>query len=113
MAAALLAAAFGSLSNALALLLRQRESVIGANTFLVLPITFLSAAFMPLALAPEWIASVARFNPVNWAVEAGREALTASPDPALIVPRLAGLFVLAVISAALATRAFRAYQRSI
>ncbi len=111
--AALLAAAFGSLSNALALLLRQRESVIGANTFLVLPITFLSAAFMPLALAPEWIASVARFNPVNWAVEAGREALTASPDPALIVPRLAGLFVLAVISAALATRAFRAYQRSI
>ena len=87
--------------------------MIGANTFLVLPVTFLSAAFMPLALAPEWIASVARFNPVNWAVEAGREALTASPDPALIVPRLAGLFALAVISAALATRAFRAYQRSI
>lgn len=112
-AAALLAAAFGSLSNALALLLRQRESVIGANTFLVLPITFLSAAFMPLAPAPDWIAAVARFNPVNWAVEAGREALTASPDPALIVPRLIGLLGLAVISAMLATRAFRAYQRSI
>ena len=56
-AAALLAAAFGSLSNALALLLRRRRSVIGANTFLVLPITFLSAAFMPLALAPDWIAT--------------------------------------------------------
>ena len=68
---------------------------------------------MPLALAPDWIAAVARFNPVNWAVEAGREALTATPDPAIVLPRLLGLLALAVVSAMLATRAFRAYQRSI
>ena len=77
----LLAFTFASLSNALALILRQRESVIGVNQFLVLPLTFLSAAFMPLALVPDWIADVrARFNPVNWAVEAGRDALLGSPD---------------------------------
>ena len=110
--AMLLGATFGALSNALALLLRQRESVIGANQFLVLPLTFMSAAFMPLALVPGWIASAARFNPLNWAVEAGREALVAAPDWSYVGVRMAGLVLVALLAAAAATRAFRAYQRS-
>jgi ABC-2 type transport system permease protein len=113
LAAVLLAFSFASVSNALALTLRQRESVIGINTMLVLPMTFLSAAFMPLGLVPDWIAGVARFNPVNWAVEAGREALMAAPDWTLILPRLAGLAAGALVCAVLATRAFRSYQRSV
>ena len=111
--AVLLAATFGALSNALALVLRQRESVIGANQFLGLPLTFMSAAFMPLDLAPGWIATIARFNPLNWAVEAGREGLVASPDFGYVAIRLAGLIVVAIIGAVVATRAFRSYQRSI
>ena len=78
-----------SFCDAMALTLRQRESVIGINTMLTLPLTFLSAAFLPLALAPEWIATVARFNPVNWAVEAGREALAVTPDWSFVMPRIA------------------------
>ena len=101
-------------SDALALTLRQRESVIGVNTLLTLPLTFLSAAFMPLNLVPSWIATVAAYNPVNWAAEADRLALTSdSPDWQLILPRLAGLAVLAVLTTAWATRNFRSYQRSI
>ena len=38
---------------------------------------------------------MARFNPVNWAVEAGREALTATPDWSFIAPRIVGLAILA------------------
>jgi len=110
--ACLLSATFASISNALALTIRQRESVIGANQFLVLPLTFLSAAFMPLALVPEWIETIAHYNPVNWAVEAGREALLASPDWGFIGLRYAGLLVVAIVAAALATRAFRSYQRA-
>jgi len=110
--AVLLAASFASLSDASALLLRQRESVIGINTLMVLPLTFVSAAFMPLALAPEWIATLARINPVNWAVEAGREALVAGADWSFILPRMGGLVVVAIVCLALATRAFRSYQRS-
>jgi ABC-2 type transport system permease protein len=104
--------AFASLSNAVALTVRQRESVIGLSQFLVLPLTFLSAAFMPLALAPDWIAFLARFNPVNWAVEAGREALTATPDWTFILLRMAGLVIVSLLCVALATGAFRSYQRS-
>ena len=29
---------------------------------------------MPENLIPDWVQSIARFNPVNWAVEAGRSA---------------------------------------
>jgi ABC-2 type transport system permease protein len=76
---------------------------------MTLPLTLLSAAFMPLSLAPDWIATVARFNPVNWAVEAGREALTAGPDWAFIAPRILGLAVLTLLSMEWATWAFRTY----
>ena len=113
MCALLVGAAVASFSDATALILRQRESVIGINTLMTLPLTFLSAAFIPLALAPEWIQTVARFNPVNWAVEAGRDALTATPDWSFILPRMAGLLVLALLATGWATRTFRSYQRSI
>jgi ABC-2 type transport system permease protein len=111
--AMLIGASVASFSDAMALMLRQRESVIGINTILTLPLTFLSAAFMPLTLVPDWIATAARFNPVNWAVEAGREALSATPDWSFIGPRILGLVILTVLSTAWATRAFRSYQASI
>jgi ABC-2 type transport system permease protein len=31
-------------------------------------------------LAPHWVAVAARFNPVDWAVVASRQALSADPD---------------------------------
>lgn len=111
--AMLIGAAVASFSDAMALILRQRESVIGINTLMTLPLTFLSAAFMPLVLAPSWIATVAYYNPVNWAVEAGREALDASPDWSFILPRMVALSILLVLSTTMATRTFRSYQRSI
>jgi ABC-2 type transport system permease protein len=111
--ALLLGSAFGSLSNAMGLVLRQRESVIGLNVFLVLPATFLSSAFMPLVLVPDWIATIAKLNPVNWAIEAGRAAITANPDWSFVLARLGGLAVVAVLAMWLATRAFHSYQRSV
>jgi ABC-2 type transport system permease protein len=111
--AMLVGASVSSISDAMALSLRQRESVIGINTMLTLPLTFLSAAFMPLNLAPSWVATAAAFNPVNWAVEAGRQALTEGPDWTFVLPRLAGLAVLAILTTAWATYTFRSYQRSI
>ncbi len=29
---------------------------------------------------PGWMQTVASYNPLNWAVEAGRDAVTVSPD---------------------------------
>jgi len=111
--AALLAAAFSSLSNAVAMLARQREALIGAVSFVLLPLTFLSSALMQQSLVPAWIREVAKFNPVNWAVEAGRSAAMDHIDAGLVLSRLGLLVALALICAALATRAFATYQRSL
>lgn len=80
---------------------------------MTLPLTFLSATFMQQDLVPAWIRSVARFNPVNWAVEAGRSAATQHTDWELVGSRIGFLAALLLASGALATRAFNAYQRSI
>jgi len=111
--AALLAAAFASLSNGVAMLARQREALIGAVSFVILPLTFLSSALMQQSLVPAWIRTISKFNPVNWAVEAGRSAAMAHIDAGLVLTRLGLLVALALLCAALATRAFSTYQRSL
>ena len=111
--AALLAAAFASLSNGVAMLARQREALIGAVTFVLLPLTFLSTALMQQSLVPGWIRTVAKFNPVNWAVEAGRSAAMQHIDWGLVGTRTGLLVALTLVSATLANLAFATYQRSL
>jgi ABC-2 type transport system permease protein len=79
----------------------------------VFPLTFLSSGLMPSGLMPEWVEDVARHNPVNWAVAAGREALSADVDWTLVLTRSGAPAAFAFAYAWLATRAFRSYQRSI
>lgn len=111
--AILLGTVFGALSNAMGMLVRQRESIIGINTFLLLPLTFLSSAFMAPAQMPSWMADIADFNPVNWAMVAGRSAMASDPDWGDVLSRGGPLLVLAVVAVWLSTRTFRSYQKSV
>lgn len=111
--AVLLGTGFGALSIALGLLLRREESVIAAVQFVLLPLTFLSSVFIAQNLAPSWIRDISRYNPVNWAAQAGREVLGTGVDWSLVGSRLAYLAAFTLVCAFLATRAFRAYQRSV
>jgi ABC-2 type transport system permease protein len=111
--AGLLAAIIASLSNGIAILARQRETLIGVVSMVTLPLTFLSSALMQQSLLPGWVRWAAKLNPVNWAVEAGRSAATQDTDWNLIASRFGLLLLLLLASATFATRAFRSYQRSI
>ena len=108
--AGLLGAAVTALSDGLALVARQEETLIGAVQFVVLPATFLSSGMMAANLLPGWIQDVARFNPVNWAVIASRAA---GHDWALVGTRAGLLAALMLGCSVLATRAFRVYQRAV
>ena len=55
----LLGTVFSALSNAAEMVLRQRASIIGLSVFLLLPLTFLSSAFMAPDLMPGWMQTVA------------------------------------------------------
>lgn len=111
--AALLGASFGALSYALALVARREETVIAVMNFVLLPLTFLSTTFMQKSLIPTWIRSVSAFNPVNWAVEAGRASVLPGTDWGMVGTRFALLAGLCALCLVLATRAFGAYQRSV
>jgi ABC-2 type transport system permease protein len=112
-ASMLVGTAFGSLSNAVALLTRQQEALIGIFQFVSLPLTFLSSIMMNPELAPHWVGVAARFNPVDWATVAARQSLAANPDWTSVGRHLAYLLAFTLIVAYLSTRAFRTYQRSV
>jgi ABC-2 type transport system permease protein len=112
-ASVLLGAVFSAMSNAIGMLVRQRETIIGVNTFLLLPLTFLSSVFMAKNLMPHWMQNVASYNPVNWALEAGRAALASNPDWHVVWTRGGALLALAALMVWLSIRTFRTYQKSV
>jgi len=113
LAAVLLTFVFGALSDAVALLTRQHTALIAISQILSLPLMFLSSAIMDTRLSPAWVGDVARFNPFEWAVVAGRDALQSSPDWGAIWGHLGLLGALTVVMTCLATLAFRVYRRSV
>lgn len=112
LSAVLLTFVFAAFSVAIALLAKQQTALIGIAQLLSFPLMFLSSAIMDTTLAPSWVGTVARFNPFEWSVVAGRQALQNAPDWGAVVVNLGLLTGLAVLMTGLATLAFRSYQRS-
>jgi ABC-2 type transport system permease protein len=112
-ASMLLGSVFSALSTVFGLALRQRESIIGMSIFLLLPLTFLSTAFIAKSLMPGWMQAIANVNPVNWALEATRGVLTSTTHWGTAFGYGAALLALAAVMAGLATLTFRSYQRTI
>ena len=112
-ASILVGVVFGALSNATGMLLRSREAIIGVYTFFMLPLMFLSSAFMQTRLMPGWMQAIAACNPLNWAVQIGRSAVSAHPDWGAIGIRCGGLLVLAVACVAVSVVTFRSYQKNV
>jgi ABC-2 type transport system permease protein len=109
--AALLGAGFSAISNGVALLTRREESLIAVINFFGLPLTFLSTAFMAADLMPGWIRTIAKVNPVNWAVDAARSAVLGENwGPVFTSGAL--LLAFTLIAGFFATQAFRAYRRA-
>lgn len=113
MCSVLLGVSLGALSMALGLLIRKEEALTSAVGFTAMPLMFLSGLFLPIELAPGWMQTMASFNPVHWATEAGREALGSEISWGFVMARIGYLFILLIFSSWLATRAFRRYQRSV
>jgi ABC-2 type transport system permease protein len=113
LSAVLLTFVFAAFSNAVALLAKQQTALIAISQLISFPLMFLSSAIMDTKLSPEWVGHVARFNPFEWAVVAGREALQKTPDWGVVFANLGLLAALVVVMSWLATLAFRAYQRSV
>jgi ABC-2 type transport system permease protein len=110
LALSFVSAALAGLSIAVALLVRREESLIAMVNFIVMPLTFLSTAFMPANLVPGWVRVAIRANPVNWAVDLCRAAFDGVSTWSFAGPRLAALAALAGAAGLLAAAAMRRYR---
>ncbi len=111
--ALILGMGFGGFSIAMAVKVRKQESVIGTMNLLLLPLTFLSGAFMSTNLIPRWMQAAARLNPINWAIELARFALKNQLFSYGSLERFALLLVFVIGSWILVGWTFRSYQANI
>jgi ABC-2 type transport system permease protein len=105
--------AFAGISQAIALLTRREATMIAVANFIGLPLLFLSTTMIAEAQMPGWMQTAARFNPVDWGVRAAREVVLPGTDWTAVATYLLALLGLSVVTAAWATRTFRAYQRTL
>jgi ABC-2 type transport system permease protein len=112
-ASILVGVVFGALSNAVGMLLRSREAVIGVYTFFMLPLMFMSSAFMQTRLMPGWMQAIASRNPLNWVVQVGRSVLASNPDWGAVAVRCGGLLVLAIVCVGLSVATFGSYAKNV
>jgi ABC-2 type transport system permease protein len=102
--------AFAGVSQAIALVTRRESTMIAVANFISLPLLFLSSTFLARSQMPHWMRIAARFNPVNWGVNAARAVVLPDTDWGSVGIDVALLLALTAATAGLATWAFRSYQ---
>jgi ABC-2 type transport system permease protein len=93
-------------SYMLALVLKSEDSLAPVVNAVALPLLLLSGVMLPMSLAPDWLQTVAKFNPLYHAVAAIRALFSASYGDSEIVFGVALLTILAVFTISLGARTF-------
>lgn len=106
----LLGVAFASISNGLAILMQREEPLVAIGNLMTLPLMLFSSALMPAALMPAWIHTVARFNPIDHAVEAVRSVLSLTPDLGVYAVGAGVVLVFAAVTTIWAISAFNSLR---
>jgi len=89
-------------------LLTKNEQATGTLAMLFMPLAFMSTAFVPVSLMPEWLQVVNIWNPISHLIEAMRALMIDGYDWALIGKSLLSL---AVLGALLHGASFWAFRR--
>jgi ABC-2 type transport system permease protein len=71
----LLATAFASIFVAIALSIKQQETLFAVINLVNLPLMFASAALFPIVSMPDWLQAVAKVNPLTLAVDGIRQLM--------------------------------------
>ena len=95
-----LASAFGvawSGTSFLPALLTRSEQATSALSILFFPIAFMSTAFVPVGLMPEWLQIVNRWNPLTYVIEAMRGLMSVGWDWPAIGQAVIAIAILGLI----------------
>jgi len=122
--AVLFGGVFMAYSNVVALVTRDREATVMIANLLTFPLLFVSSAFLPLKVLPEWIQTLAVVNPITYGVDAirafmlGENVLSVFEVTAFsglwntVVPAVAVLLACNLLLGALAVRLLESASKS-
>ena len=87
--------------------LRDPETTQLSGMMIMMPLMFVSAAFVPVESFPGWLEAIANVNPMSLTVEAARGYALGTPELGATVKSLVGSGVVAALGIAAASRAYR------
>jgi ABC-2 type transport system permease protein len=97
---------FSGISVVVAATAKSQETFWGIVNFLGMPLFMLSPALFPLELVPDWLAVVAKLNPVTYSVLLIRGLMTGTIQTVSVVLDLAVISGFVIIMVALASYVF-------
>ncbi|MGI0040923.1 MAG: ABC transporter permease [Nitrosopumilaceae archaeon] len=97
---------FSGISVVVAATAKSQETFWGIVNFLGMPLFMLSPALFPLELVPDWLAVVAKLNPVTYSVLLIRGMMTGTTQAVSVVLELAVISGFVIIMVALASYVF-------
>ena len=97
---------FSGISVVVAATAKSQETFWGIVNFLGMPLFMLSPALFPLELVPDWLAIVAKLNPVTYSVLLIRGMMTGTTQTASVVLDLAVISGFVIVMVALASYVF-------
>jgi ABC-2 type transport system permease protein len=95
-----LCAAFGmawSGTSFLPALLTRNEQATGTLSLLFFPLAFMSTAFVPARLMPDWLQALNAVNPISYVIEAMRALMTTGFEWGVIGAAVAAIVVVGVV----------------
>jgi ABC-2 type transport system permease protein len=78
-------------------LLTRNEQATGTLALLFMPLAFMSTAFVPVSLMPDWLQVLNHWNPISHLIEAMRSLMTGGYDWGLIARALVSLAILGTL----------------
>lgn len=109
--AVLFGIAWAGLSNFVALQTRNVDTTYLVGSLLTFPMLFLSTAIMPPGLLPAWLYRLVGFNPITFVIDFLRETMNFQIAWAQLVPTLAVVSAVGILTITSALLAFRRLDR--
>lgn len=102
----LVSVAMSAVSYLLALTSKSEETLSNVFNALLLPVVLLAGVMLPMALAPSWLQTLSRFNPMTYIVDGARAVIAGKYTDGDLALGYGVAVLVAVVGFALAARAF-------
>ncbi|MFC3494847.1 ABC transporter permease [Glycomyces rhizosphaerae] len=79
----------------------------GLSNLVTMPMAFVSGAFYPLALSPEWVQAISYLSPMRYLNEALQSVVVYGEPPSAVLPQIGFLAAFAAIIALISWKTFK------